>query len=138
MKLCVNQFGTVDDLNYLKRAGRVKAQSAFFGNAFGIKPILISDRHGQNVAIKKVKGAKNAKLEIAQMIKDVCIDPEHQTLYISHADAEESANALRDDILACVPFGDCYMNYIAPIVGASVGPGTLIAFCVGKEVTIEE
>ena len=43
-KLKVNQFGTVENLNYLKRAGRVKASSAFFGNMFGIKPIIISDK----------------------------------------------------------------------------------------------
>ena len=137
IRLTVHQFGTVDSLEYLRRAGRVTASSAFFGNLFGVKPILISDRIGQNYAVKKVKGARNARTEIAAMIADAVIEPEKQTLFLSHADAEAEILALRDEILAKVPFKDCYINVIAPIVGASVGPGTVIAFCVGKEVTVE-
>ena len=137
IKLTVNQFGTVDSMEYLKRAGRIKASKAFFGNLFGIKPIIISDKIGQNYAVKKVKGTYNSKLEIAKCIAEAVINPEEQTLYISHADSIDEANVLRDEILKLVQFKDVYTNYIGPIVGASVGPGTLIAYCVGKEVTIE-
>lgn len=137
IKLTVNQFGTVETMEYLKRAGRIKASKAFFGNLFGIKPIIISDVIGQNFAVKKVKGTYNSKLEIARMVADVVINPEEQTLYISHADSIEDAHILRDEILKLVTFKDVYINYIGPIVGASTGPGTIIAYCVGKEVTIE-
>jgi hypothetical protein len=34
-------------------------------------------------------------------------------------------------------FKEVKIGTIGPIVGASVGPGTIIAFCFGKEVTIE-
>ena len=137
IKLHVNQFGTVDSLEYLRRAGRVTAASSFFGNFFGIKPILISDRIGQNYAIRKVKGAANTRMEIAKEIQAVVESPETQCLYISHADALGDAEKLRDEIMKLVPFQNCYIGNIAPIVGASVGPGTVIAYCLGKEVTIE-
>lgn len=137
IRLTVHQFGTVDSLEYLRRAGRVTASSAFFGNLFGVKPILISDRIGQNYAVKKVKGARNARAEIAAMMAEAAVEPEKQTLYLSHADAEQEVLALKEEILARVPFRDCYINVIAPIVGASVGPGTVIAFCLGEEVTVE-
>lgn len=136
-RLKVNQFGTVESLEYLRRAGRVKASKAFFGKLFGIKPIIISDIKGQNFAFKKVKGALNCRKEIATQIADVVINPEEQTLYLSHADVPEEIEALRDEILKLAAFKDVYINNIGPIVGASVGPGTVIAFCVGKEVTIE-
>lgn len=136
-RLKVNQIGTTADLEYLRRAGRVKASSAFFGNLFGIKPMLISDRIGQNYAVKKVKGTVAARQEMANIIAECVIAPETQTLYISHADDLPAAEALRDAILARVPFADVTMGYIGPIVGASVGPGTVIAFCFGQEVTIE-
>lgn len=137
IRLTVHQFGTVDSLEYLRRAGRVTASSAFFGNLFGVKPILISDRIGQNYAVKKVKGARNARAEIAALVAEAAVEPEKQTLFISHADAEQEALALKTEILARTPFKDYYINVIAPIVGASVGPGTIIAFCLGEEVTIE-
>ena len=137
MKLTVNQVATVEKLDYLKQAGRVKASSAFFGNLFGVKPIIISDAIGQNYAIKKVKGAINARNEIVNMICESVVDPENQTLYISHADSIEVAENWRDAIMEKVPFKDCYINYIAPIVGASVGPGTVDVYFVGKEVTVK-
>ena len=135
-KLKVNQCGTVESLEYLKRAGRVKASSAFFGNIFGVKPIIISDRLGQNFAIKKVKGTMNALQAIAQEICDAA-NGDYDTLYISHADNEMLAEKLREAILSIAPFTNVVTGIIGPIVGASVGPGTIIAFCYGKEVMIE-
>ncbi len=137
IRLKVNQFGAVDSLEYLRRAGRVKASKAFFGNLFGVRPILISDCIGQNFAIKKAKGAVNARKEIASCVAEAVEDPREQCLYISHADDLENAEKLRDEILALAPFGSVHISTIGPIVGASVGPGTVISYCYGKEVTIE-
>ena len=136
IRLKVSQHATVDSMEYLRRAGRIKASKAFFGNLFGIKPIIISDIKGQNYAYKKVKGAANARAAIAQSVVEAA-DGVYETLYISHADDEEAANALRDEILALAPFKNVVFGYIGPIVGASVGPGTVSAYIFGKEVTIE-
>ena len=135
-KLKVNQFGTVENLNYLKRAGRVAASSAFFGNMFGIKPIIISDKQGQNFAIEKVKGSANAKTRIAKHISEIVDENDREYLLISHADCKEDAEKLRDAILKEVPFKNVIIGTIGPIVGSCVGPGTIISFCYGKEVTV--
>ena len=136
IKLRVNQCGTVESLDYLHRAGRVKASKAFFGNIFGVKPIIISDIKGQNYAYKKAKGTLGARAAIAEHIA-AAADGNPDTLYISHADCEEAAMALKEEILKIAPFKNVITGVIGPIVGASVGPGTVIAFCYGKEVTIE-
>lgn len=136
IRLCVNQCGTVESMEYLKRAGRVKASKAFFGNLFGVKPLIISDIKGQNYAYKKVKGTANARVAIAEHIVDAA-DGVYDTLYISHADCEEDAIRLRDEILKLADYKEVILGYIGPIVGASVGPGTVIAFTFGKQVTIE-
>ncbi len=136
-RLKVNQFGTADTLEYLRRAGRVKASKAFFGNLFGVKPILISDVLGQNYAVKKAKGAVNARIALADCIAEAVEHPEDQVLYISHADDQEAALQLKDLILERAPFADVHIGYITPIVGSCVGPGTIIAFCYGKEVTVQ-
>lgn len=136
-RLKMNQAGTVENLEYLRRAGRVKASKAFFGNLFGVKPIIISDTVGQNYAFKKAKGALNAKIAIAEYLAEAVEKPEDQILYISHADNEESALQLEKIILERIPFAGSHIGYIAPIVGSCVGPGTIIAFCYGKKVTIK-
>lgn len=136
IRLRVNQCGTVESMEYLRRAGRVKASKAFFGNLLGIKPIIISDIKGQNYAYKKSKGITKARIAIAEHIVDAA-DGKYDTLLISHADCEEDAKLIRDEILKMAEFKEVIFGYIGPIVGASVGPGTVIAFTFGKEVTIE-
>lgn len=136
MKLCVNQCGTPASLEYLRRAGRVKASKAFFGNLFGVKPLIISDIKGQNYAYKKAKGTANARAAIADHIVEAA-NGVYEELLLTHADCHEDIELLRDEILKKAPFKNVIISTIGPIVGASVGPGTVIAFCRGTEVTIE-
>ena len=136
IRLNVNMFGYTGSLEYLRRAGRVKASSAFFGNLFGVKPILISDRQGNNYALKKVKGIVNTRNTVAQMLREAMTEAS-DTLYIAHADCPEEAEALKTVILSQCSFEKVHMGVVGPIVGASVGPGTVAAFILGKEVTVE-
>lgn len=135
-RLCYNMVGYCSTLAYLARAGRVKASKAFFGNLFGVKPIIISDRKGQNYGAKKAKGIPAARSTVADTLIDMA-DGNYDTLYIAHTDSLAEAEALRDEILSRAPFKNVIFGSIGPIVGASVGPGTVAAFCYGKEVMIE-
>lgn len=136
IRLKVNQFGTVASLEYLRRAGRVKASKAFFGNLFGVKPLIISDVKGNNYAYKKFKGTANARNAVADMVVEAA-EGNHEILYLAHADCQEDIELLREEILKRAAFKEVIINYIGPIVGASVGPGTVAAYIYGKEVTIE-
>lgn len=131
-KLFFNQYGTVESLDYLKAAGRVTASSAFFGNLFSVKPILISDLEGHNLAVKKVKGRKSSLDELAQMTAKYIENPLEQTIYVGHADDEAAANAVSEKIKELIPGAATSLYVIGPIVGASVGPGTIIVFYYGK------
>ena len=135
-RLCYNMVGYCNTLAYLARAGRVKASKAFFGNLFGVKPIIISDRKGQNYGAKKAKGVLAARNAVADMLVDMA-DGKYDTLYIAHTDSLVEAEALRDEILNRASFKNVIFGNIGPIVGASVGPGMVASFCYGKEVMIE-
>ena len=87
----VNQFVTVHSLNALKAAGRVKASSAFFGNLLGVKPILVSDKNGDNIAINKVKGRYNSLEEIVNLTAEAIIPEDNEFIYVVHADCEDEA-----------------------------------------------
>ena len=69
------------------------------------------------------------------MVAEEIRDPEHQIVYISHADTEETAAAVKELILQKVNCKDVVYGYIGPIVGASVGPGTIGVYFAGDEVT---
>lgn len=133
----VNEYCTVHTLDCLKRAGRVKASSAFFGNLFGVKPIIISDKNGNQTPIKKVKGRKTSMEEIVNLLKESIIDSEQQCIYIAHADCETEAARLKELVLENIPCKEVYTLYIGPIIGASIGPDALALFGFGKEVEFE-
>lgn len=132
----VQEYVTVHTLEHLKKAGRVSAPSAFFGNLMGIKPILVADSAGAQAAYKKVKGRQNSLNEIVSLLKEGILNPEEQTVYLAHADcSDEEVNMLRDAVKAQIPCKDVYVCMIGPIVGASVGPDTIGVWGFGKEVT---
>ena len=87
-KLKYNMFATVDTLSYLRASGRITGAKAFFGNIFGVKPMIISDAKGNNYAVEKAKGRRNALIRLVEVVKERVIKPETQVCYVSHADAK--------------------------------------------------
>lgn len=134
-RLKYNQVASCETLKYLKMAGRVTAASAFFGNLFGVKPILISDAVGHNFATKKVKGRLPSIKEVARLTAELAEDIENQTIYIGHVVDPQGAELLKQEILKVCKPKEIYIGLIGPIVGGSVGPGTVSAYFYGKEVT---
>lgn len=132
----VQEFATVHTLEHLKRAGRVSASSAFFGNLMGVKPILVADANGAQAAYKKVKGRETSLREIVALLKENITDAENQTVYIAHADCRtEEVDALVELVRSEIPCKDISIGYIGPIVGASVGPDAIGVWGFGKQVT---
>ncbi|MCH5165868.1 MAG: DegV family protein [Clostridiales bacterium] len=133
------QFVTTDTLTYLKRAGRVKAAAAFFGNLFGIKPIIISNEKGENEAIKKIKGRKNAMNACVDMLKASIdagdVPASEQTVYVVNADCVEDSDYLVSKVKEVINPKDIYVNTIGPIIGASVGPGAVAVYAFGNPKT---
>ncbi|MBO4572878.1 MAG: DegV family protein [Clostridia bacterium] len=136
-KLKMNQFATVEDLNYLKRAGRVKASSAFFGGIFQVKPIIISDAIGQNFAVEKVKGRKTSVDRIVELFA-AAYDKNSpmKTIAVSHADDEATADLMVEKLKEKLGDVEIIKAVIGPIVGASVGPGTVCIYGFGDKVTV--
>ena len=136
MRKKVNQYVTVHSLDALARAGRLKSTSAFFGNLIGVKPILISDANGYQVAYKKVKGRGKSLSELVALLKESIIDPEEQTLYLTHADCPlEEVDRVVAMLRSEIPCKDVEIGYIGPIIGASIGPDAIGIWGLGREVT---
>ena len=123
-----NEVGTVDKLTYLHRAGRISASKAFFGGLLGVKPIVIYDVLGSNVAVEKVKGRKNSFLKIVEYLKKYGRFDVYNDIYIAHADCpSEEIEELKDTIQAAFDQELKFIvAYIGPGVGSSVGPGGVV------------
>jgi len=132
----VNEYCTVHTLDFLKRAGRVKASKAFFGNLMGVKPILIADANGEQTPIKKAKGRQGSILEVVNLLAENIGDASEKTVYIAHADCkQEEVDMLTELVREKIPCKDIVTVVIGPIIGASIGPDAIGVWAFGNEVT---
>jgi DegV family protein with EDD domain len=131
-KLRLNTYITVDDLNHLKRGGRISTTSAMIGIMLQVKPVLTLTNEGKVIPVLKVKGRKNAINKLAQFVCDKIEHPQDQIITISHGDAHLEAEKLKELILSEVKVKDVIIHYIGPVVGTYGGPGALAVFFMGK------
>ena len=121
---------TVDDLNHLKRGGRVSAAAALLGTMLQMKPVLHVDDEGRLIPVSKVRGRKASIKALLDKMEELAIDT--KTVFISHGDCaeeiEEMAKAIRER------FGTekIVINYVGPVIGNHSGPGTVALFFLGK------
>lgn len=123
---------TVDDLHFLRRGGRLSATSAYLGSLIKIKPILHVDGEGHLIPREKVQGRKKSIRCLAEKVKEFIVNPEGQTIFISHGDCQEEAEALREMVRKETGVEDIRLSFIGPIIGAHSGPGTLAVFFLGN------
>lgn len=136
MRNHVNEFATVHTLEHLRKAGRVSASSAFFGNLMGVKPILIADANGAQTAVKKVKGRSASLNEIVRSLKERIVVPETQSVYLAHADCSDAeVEQLVSLVKREIPCAEVSVGLIGPIIGASVGPDAIGVWAFGQNVT---
>ena len=124
---------TVDDLDTLKRGGRVSATAAFMGSMLKIKPILHVNFEGKLIPREKVQGRKKSLKVLAEKINTLAVPREGQTLFIGHGDCREDAEYTLE-CLKALGFQpkEVLITAIGAIIGAHAGPGTLAVFFLGE------
>lgn len=132
-KLHLCHWFTVDDLFFLKRGGRVSAATAVVGSMLSIKPVLHVDNKGRLISVSKARGRKAAIDALFEKMKETAIEPEKQTIFISHGDATEDAEYLADRIREELHVKEVKIGYVGPVIGAHAGPGVLALFFIGSE-----
>lgn len=137
IRLNYQTYATVNSLEWLKKAGRVKASKAFFGTLFGVKPIIVGDSLGYNTSFKKEKGRKNSLDFLANTIQERLLNPQEGTLVIEHADCLIDAQYLEDKVKELIPsLKEIIICPLGPIIGATTGPETITCNFYGAKVTV--
>lgn len=131
-KLKVNHWFTVDDLNHLKRGGRISSTVAIVGTMLNIKPIMHVNKEGKLIPVTKVKGRKKSIKDLFERLKCNIVNPKEQTIFISHGDCLQEAEILKNLILSEYEVKNCIINYIGPVIGSHSGPGTIALFFIGN------
>ena len=121
---------TVDDLNHLKRGGRVSATAAFFGTMLQMKPVLHVDDEGRLTPVSKVRGRKVSVHALLERMEELVEDP--SLVFISHGDCLEEAEALAQAIREKFGTREVLINFVGPVIGNHAGPGTIALFFQGR------
>lgn len=128
-KVC--HWFTVDDLNHLKRGGRISAATALFGTMLAIKPVMHVDDGGRLTPVGKARGRKASLTALVDQMAQSAVDPASQTVFISHGDCEEEARFVADEVTRRLGVKDININFVGPVIGNHSGPGTMALFFIG-------
>ena len=123
----------LDDLQHLKRGGRISGTTAAIGWLLGVKPTLKVTKEGRVVPGVKLKGRKKAINYLLNEIEEKAVNLEEQIVFIAHSDCEEDANALREKVIERYKFKDVILNNIGPVIGTHAGPDALAVIFIGNE-----
>lgn len=130
-KLRIAHRFTVDDLNYLKRGGRVSNASALVGSLLSIKPVLYVPDKGTLDVVTKARGRKAALSSIRDsVLSDLSrCGGAGEEIHILHADCRADAEHLRDELKQARPdLGEITITQLGVVIGAHCGPGLLTVF----------
>ena len=127
-RLHVCHWFTVDDLNHLKRGGRISAATALFGTMLSIKPVMHVDDEGRLIPVSKARGRRASLLALVDRMAQTAIDPANQTVFISHGDCLEDAEFVASELRRRLNVQTIHINYVGPVIGNHSGPGTMALF----------
>ena len=130
-KLRLVHWFTVDDINHLRRGGRVSAAQAFLGTLMKIKPVMHVDDEGRLIPVEKAIGRKKSLSSIVDKLVER-YDGTIKTIFISHGDVLEEAESVAKMIQEKIADADIHIHTVGPVVGAHSGPGTMAIFCFGS------
>ncbi|GAA0182196.1 DegV family protein [Clostridium sediminicola] len=132
-KLNLAQWFTVDDLHFLNRGGRVSTTAAVVGTLLSIKPVLHVDDEGHLIMMEKVRGRKQSLKILVDHMEKVIINPEKQTIFISHGDCPKDCEYVKKLIKERFGIEKMYSNTIGPVIGSHSGPNTIALFFLGEK-----
>lgn len=132
-KLHMAHWFTVDDLNFLKRGGRVSGAAAFAGTMLNIKPVMHMDDEGHLIPMEKVRGRKQSLNALVDHMESSAIDPASQTVFISHGDCLEEAEYVAAEVKRRLGVKEVYINHVGPVIGSHSGPGTMALFFLAQQ-----
>ncbi len=123
---------TVDDLNHLKRGGRVSGAAALVGTVLGIKPVLHVDNEGHLIPVEKVRGRRQSLDALVEHMARTAVKPESQVIFIGQGDSLEDAEYVAQQVKERFGVKRVEINSIGPVVGSHTGPGIIALFYLGK------
>lgn len=122
----------VDDLDCLKRGGRISRTVAFIGGLMDIKPLIQFNGDGTLSVWGKQRGYKKSIARMIEYYLEHADLSERHTVMITHANDENYANELASKVREANPNADVKIRILSPIIGVHLGPSAMVLGFVSK------
>lgn len=99
-------YFVLDNLETLRKNGRLSGVKAFVASTLSIKPVMGADR-GEIIQRSQTIGIKKALSKMAELAAAEVKNPEKKRLIITHCNAPERAEQVKKMILEKVTFQEC-------------------------------
>lgn len=126
------QVFTVEDLEYLRRGGRLHTAVAVVGNMLNVKPVLCGDAEGHIVLRHMNVGRRRSLDTLAAKYKEFCTD-KSAPVGLAHCDCPKDAALVAEKLQAAGCTGPVLTVCYEPVTGSHVGPGTVALFFYGPK-----
>jgi DegV family protein with EDD domain len=113
----------VDDLEYLRRGGRVNAAVARLGTALAVKPLLYL-MDGRIELLERVRTTSRALIRLEELVLARATG-QPVDLAVHHLDAAERATELATRLAQRLPVRQLVVSELGAAVGAHAGPGAV-------------
>lgn len=121
----LNGWFIVDDLETLRRGGRLPGAVAAAGSLLDVKPLLHVTNEGKLEVKKSIRGRQKSMRALADLVAERAVDPATQTIAVAHGDCAEDAARLSELIAERVNVASVVTMEVGPVIGTHTGPGML-------------
>lgn len=116
----------LEDLEHLRKNGRLKNLTAAVCSVLNIKPIMGATPEGEICKIDQARGMERALMKMIQYIETDVKDAANRVCGIAHCNNIERAEYVKKEILKRVPFKDCFITDMAGVSTLYANDGGII------------
>lgn len=121
-----NTWFVLENLETLRKNGRLSKVKAFVATALRIKPVMGSTPEGEIVQLDQARGMNKALLKMVDSIVEKAEQTESKILAISHCNSPEKARMVRDALMERLSFKDAIVLDTAGVSSMYANDGGII------------
>lgn len=121
----MNTYFVLETLDTLKKNGRLTGLSAFIATALNIKPVMGAEK-GNIIKLDQARGINKALLKMAEYVVKEGGNTEEKRLVISHVNAPERAEYVREKLCGMAKFKEVVITDTAGVATVYANDGGII------------
>ena len=121
-----NTYFVLENLETLRKNGRLSNLKAFVANALKIKPVMGATPEGTIIQLDQARGMNKALMKLVDYVVEQTESSQEKVLAISHCNCRERAEMVKDAIVKRIPVKDVVLLDTAGVSTMYANDGGII------------